>query len=207
MKSSRIEADFFLGANSPGGFFSYYGDLTDPQPGIRRFLIKGGPGQFVAIVGGTGTGKSSLMKRAAEACTEAEPFLERIHCSSDPDSLDGVIFHRGRASIVDATPPHVIEPGYPGGFETVVNLCDYFDEEKLERRLEEIAALQAANQECHRKCQGLLRGAELLRQENFRFAERHLHLEKIGLSRRALLKMSWARVRGLRGKTAGCSVR
>lgn len=119
------------------------------------------------------------MKRAAEACTEAEPFLERIHCSSDPDSLDGVIFHRGRASIVDATPPHVIEPGYPGGFETVVNLCDYFDEEKLEHRLEEIAALQAANQECHRKCRGLLRGAELLRQENFRFAERHLHLEKI----------------------------
>lgn len=152
--------DFFMGTNAPDGFVSLYEELQIPIPGIRRYLVKGGPG----------TGKSSLMRHTAEQFASRETLLERIHCSSDPDSLDGVIFHTGGFSLVDATPPHVIEPSFPGGFETVINLCEYFEEDKLERRLEDTVALQQANSACHQKCRSLLKCVELLCSDSRRLA-------------------------------------
>ena len=97
MKTEKNDVDFFMGANTPDGFYSLYCELQLPQEGIRRYLIKGG----------AGTGKSSLMKRAAMEFWGQDEMIEMIHCSSDPNSLDGVILHTGRASIVDATPPQV----------------------------------------------------------------------------------------------------
>lgn len=169
MQKSNRQADFFMGCNSPDGFYSLYGDLQKPLPGVRRFLIKGG----------AGTGKSSLMRRAAAEFQGRDALTERIHCSSDPQSLDGVILHTGRVSLVDATPPHVIEPTYPGGFESVINLLDYFDEEKLEQRLERTVALQTANAECHRKCRGLLKCADILLRDNACYVESCTDFAKI----------------------------
>ena len=60
---------------------------------------------------------------------------QRVLCSSDPDSLDGVIFPQIRACIADGTSPHVIEPRFPGAVEELVNLGDYWDEEQLRERL------------------------------------------------------------------------
>ena len=40
--------------------------------------------------------------------------IEKIHCASDPDSLDGVIFLDQKRAIIDATAPHVVEPDAPG---------------------------------------------------------------------------------------------
>lgn len=88
--------EFFLGANTPQGFVSRFDQLADPLDGWREFVIKGGPG----------TGKSSMMKRiAAEAGARCE-HVELIHCSSDVDSLDGVILHDIKTSIADGTAPH-----------------------------------------------------------------------------------------------------
>ena len=39
---------------------------------------------------------------------KGEP-IQRIHCASDPDSLDGVVFLRQKRAIIDATAPHVVE--------------------------------------------------------------------------------------------------
>lgn len=87
---------FFLGTNTPQGFVSRFDQLADPLDGWREFVIKGGPG----------TGKSTLMKRiAAEAGTRCKR-VELIHCSSDVDSLDGVILHDIKTSIADGTSPH-----------------------------------------------------------------------------------------------------
>jgi len=156
-----MQVDFFMGCNAPEGFCSLYGELTEPVPGVRRYLVKGGPG----------TGKSSLMRRVGAAFSSRDSRTEWIHCSSDPDSLDGVILHTGRVSLVDATPPHVIEPSYPGSFESVVNLLAYFDEEKLEKRLPAIVSLQSANGECHKKCRGLLKCAAILLRDNALYAK------------------------------------
>lgn len=87
---------FFLGANTPSGFYSLYDQLIDPAQARRVFLIKGG----------AGCGKSSLMKRAATALAETGEQVEYIRCSGDPDSLDGVVFPGLGAALVDATAPH-----------------------------------------------------------------------------------------------------
>ena len=72
----------FLGANTPEGFISLFDELYDPAEDWRAYIIKGGPG----------TGKSRLMRRVADELEQAGYTAQRVLCSSDPDSLDGVIF-------------------------------------------------------------------------------------------------------------------
>ena len=57
--------------------------------------------------------------------------MELVHCSSDSDSLDGVIFPTLKIGIVDGTEPHVIEPKAPGAIEEYVNLGDAWDSLQL----------------------------------------------------------------------------
>lgn len=140
---------WFLGANTPGGFYSLFSELYAPEDGWRLIIIKGGPG----------TGKSSLMKRlAAEA--EARGFVcERIYCSSDPNSLDGVIFPRLKLSVADGTAPHVLEPHFPGVSETILDLGRFRDDAALRAHGEEIIALTKANSQAHKECAGFLKAA------------------------------------------------
>lgn len=161
--------DFFMGANSPIGFCTYYDELTVPVVGARSYLIKGG----------AGTGKSSLIKRIAAECPYDDEAVELIHCSSDPNSLDGVILTRKKISMVDATPPHVIEPQYPGCYQTVINICEYFDYKKMSSRLEETVRLQTANNDCHKKCCRLLKCAALLLEDNRAVVSRATDFTKI----------------------------
>lgn len=93
---------FFLGANTPQGFVSRFDQLADPTDGWREFVIKGGPG----------AGKSTLMKRVADFAADRCGQVELIHCSSDADSLDGVILPDIKTSIADGTPPHAGAPQY-----------------------------------------------------------------------------------------------
>ena len=46
---------YFLGANSPQGFYSLYSELIDPETAKTVYILKGGPG----------CGKSTLMKQVA----------------------------------------------------------------------------------------------------------------------------------------------
>lgn len=147
---------FFLGANSPAGFVSFYDEMTNQAENGRLFVVKGGPG----------TGKSTLMHRTAAALSQKEKNFEYIHCSSDPDSLDAVIFPKSGIMMADATPPHVIEPRYPGACETVVNLCACWDEEHLQSRRPEILALCKQNALCHQQCVRFLSAAQSLLADN-----------------------------------------
>ncbi len=122
-------ADFFLGATTPAGFKGYFEALRR-EDGMRMYLIKSGPG----------CGKSTLMKRLARQAESKNIPIQRVHCASDPDSLDGVIFS-GRAAIVDATAPHVVEPEAPGADEVVVSLYHTIREEQLHPHCAEVREL------------------------------------------------------------------
>ena len=126
--------DFFLGATTPAGFKGYFEPLRR-EPGMQMLLIKSGPG----------CGKSTLMKHLAQAAEQQGQRIEKIHCASDPDSLDGVIFLDQKRAIIDATAPHVVEPDAPGADELVVSLYHTIDAGKLASHRDEIKALFARN--------------------------------------------------------------
>lgn len=160
---------FFLGANTPSGFVSFYDEITNQIETGRLFVIKGGPG----------TGKSTLMHRTAAALSENEKNFEYIHCSSDPDSLDAILFPKSGIMMADATPPHVIEPQYPGACETVVNLCSCWDEEMLQSRRAEVLALCKQNSLCHQQCVRFLNAANSLLADNRSIAVNCLDTRKV----------------------------
>ena len=126
--------DFFLGTTTPAGFKGYFEPLRR-EPGMQMYLIKSGPG----------CGKSTLMKRLALKAEQKGEPIQRIHCASDPDSLDGVIFLDKRAAIVDATAPHVLEPDAPGAEEQVVSLYHTLDADALRAHADEVKHLFAQN--------------------------------------------------------------
>ncbi len=67
--------------------------------------------------------------------------VDYLHCSSDPASLDGVLFCGKKAAVVDGTPPHIIEPEAPGAIGEYVNLGVLWDSQKLMLKREEILQL------------------------------------------------------------------
>ena len=169
MENSNYAVDFFLGANTPQGFVSRFDQLANPTEGWRKFIIKGGPG----------TGKSGLMKSLAAALSGRCNALELIHCSSDVSSLDAVIASDIKTAIADATAPHAIEPKYPGAYETTVNLCEFWDEDKLQEQREQIMELYAEVARYHERCCRFLAAAGSLLDDSYRIAAEYVDTNKL----------------------------
>lgn len=148
-------ARFFLGANSPRGFVSFYDQLIDLREARDVFILKGGPG----------CGKSSFMRRVASKLQEAGYLREDILCSSDPDSLDGVVFPQLKLAMVDGTSPHVVECRYPAAVESIVNLGVYYDREALKEKKQAIMDIMAANRLCYDRAYRCLSAARHLRED------------------------------------------
>ena len=89
---------YFLGANSPAGFYSLYDQLLPAQTARSIYILKGGPG----------CGKSTLMHAVAQTLSRAGAECEYILCSGDPASLDAVVFPGLKAALVDGTAPHAM---------------------------------------------------------------------------------------------------
>ena len=151
---------YFLGANTPQGFVSRYDQLGNPREGWRCYVIKGGPG----------SGKSTLMKKIARAAAGLEPEMELIHCSSDQSSLDAVILPRRRVAVADGTPPHTIEPKYPGAYEVTVPLFSCWDDRILQQKREEIISLGQSIGSTHEYCVRFLSAAGSLLGDSYRMA-------------------------------------
>lgn len=160
---------YFLGCNTPDGYFSLFPQFTEPAAGWRCILIKGGPG----------TGKSTLMKRVAAHCRRRGCDVEEIHCASDCDSLDGVVLPGPRIVLLDATPPHALEPRCPGAVEQPLSLCDCWDEEALRSHRDEIVALSEEIAAHHRQAVRYLGSAAALLREVRQIADRYTDHEKI----------------------------
>ena len=161
----------FLAANSAKGFVSYFGSCYSADDGWKAYIIKGGPG----------TGKSSMMKSLAAYFGEKGERVELCHCSSDPDSLDAVIFPDKRAVIMDGTAPHTLDPSFAGVCETIVNLSDCWDEEKLEKDREEILKLTRENKALHSRASRYIAAAGALLSDINRMSLQFVDAERTAL--------------------------
>jgi hypothetical protein len=128
--------DVFPGGNTSLGFFSYYNYVIRPDA-TRILVIKGGPG----------VGKSSFMKVIAERLGQQGLDVEQHHCSSDNNSLDGVVFPQVGVALIDGTSPHIVDPKNPGAVDEIIHLGDYWNESGLRKHKDEIIAI---NQEIGR---------------------------------------------------------
>ncbi|MCI5847132.1 MAG: hypothetical protein MRZ98_05735 [Clostridiales bacterium] len=141
---------FFAGGNTAQGFFPCFEDILPEDRRKRVFYLKGGPG----------VGKSTLMRRVA-AHAEAQGIkVEYFHCSSDPDSLDGICLPEKGLAMMDGTAPHVYDPAVPGARDTLLSLGDFLDEKALRPHADEIAALQRQISARFRRCYQYLAAAE-----------------------------------------------
>ncbi|MBS4175346.1 PRK06851 family protein [Bacillus sp. FJAT-49736] len=123
--------NYYAGGNTGRGFYNLFDSNLEGLD--RLYILKGGPG----------TGKSSLMKRIASEWGKKGYSIELIHCSSDNDSIDGVIIPQLKVGVVDGTAPHVIEPMAPGAIEEYVNLGKAWDSEYLKQHKKEIIEIQS----------------------------------------------------------------
>ena len=131
---------FFAGANSAHGFVSFYDSILGDKKIERVYILKGGPG----------TGKSSFMKKAAEYAASKGMSAEIYRCSSDPDSLDGVVIDE-KVAILDGTAPHTVDMSLPGVRDEIINLGAFWDDNALKERSAEIEELIAKKAEGYKK--------------------------------------------------------
>lgn len=122
------ERRMFPGSNTSEGFFSYYQYILPQREAEHIFCVKGGPG----------VGKSTFMTRIAEDLQDLGQDVEYLHCSSDPESLDGVLFPKLSIAIIDGTAPHVIDPKNPGAVDEIVNLGECWMLEGIKKHKKQI---------------------------------------------------------------------
>lgn len=160
---------YFLGANSCEGFVSHFADSYKAPDGWRAIIIKGGPG----------TGKSSFMKFVAAKAEDRGYTVELCICSSDPNSLDGIIIKEIKTVILDGTPPHVVEPKYPAVCEEILNLGDFWDRNKLKENHKEIIAVTDENKRLHKTVSRYLSACGQLMHDNLKLARGYTDTKKV----------------------------
>lgn len=161
---------FFLGANTPEGFMSLYPHLAE-EPGLRISAVKSGPG----------CGKSTFLRSIA--AWEEPMRRELFHCSSDPESLDGVLLHSRGMAVLDGTAPHVYDPLFPGAQGEYIAAPDFLDPVGLAAKRGQLEALKARSGACYAQAYRLLEAAALV-QARMR-AALEPHLPRTQLLRRA----------------------
>ena len=156
--------EVFPGGNTSLGFYSFYDYIIAPDA-TRIMVIKGGPG----------VGKSSFMKTIAAEMRQRGFDVELHHCSSDNNSLDGVVIPALRVALIDGTSPHVVDPRNPGAVDEILHLGDFWDEKAMRRNKKEIMDLNQEVGRSFRRAYQYLKAAkviyddlEVIRQEGFR---------------------------------------
>ncbi len=115
---------YFAAANSGDGFVSWFDSIFKSGELYRRYIIKGG----------SGSGKSTVMKTAARRAEQKGASVEYFMCSADPASLDGIIITAAegrRLAIIDGTAPHVTDPAIAGVTDEIFDTGSFWCDELL----------------------------------------------------------------------------
>ncbi len=142
---------YFVSSNGERGFQGFFEKVFSPDSFSHIYIIQGGPG----------TGKSSMMRLIAQRATAEGAECEEILCSSDADSLDGVILEKNgkRVGVLDGTSPHVRVATLPGCKETLLNFGAFWQNEPLRREKERILWFNECKKESFSRAYSLLAAA------------------------------------------------
>lgn len=157
------QVQYFLGANSSEGFRSFYDDIFQ-DPRVKTVWI---------IKGGSGNGKSTVM-RALGALAETNGLAQEYAlCSSDPDSLDGVIIPQVGLAVLDGTAPHVVEPPLCGMGVFYLNFSTCY-RPGMEENAEQILDAQRQNKAQYPPAYSCLSAGAKLDSQIYQTAAAHL---------------------------------
>lgn len=148
---------YFLAANSCRGFVSEF--LSNCKNDYKTYIIKGGPG----------TGKSSFMKKVATQAEENNESVIYCPCSSDPDSLDGIILENSKIMIIDGTAPHTVDPLYPAVCQEILNFGEFWESDKIQNKAE-IIKITDQNKALHQVASRYIKAAGEMLYDNFKTA-------------------------------------
>ncbi len=151
-----MEKQFFAGANTPDGFFSYFKYILSPEKANRIYILKGG----------SGVGKSTAIEKVAKHVRQKGVTVEYIRCSADKNSYDGICIPQLKAALIDGTAPHMIDPALPGASEVIVNLGDYLDNAALSGKKAEIAELGAQKSRLYKAAYAYMKSASYILELN-----------------------------------------
>ncbi len=138
----------YPGGNTRYGFYSFYNHLVLPRV-TRKIVLKGGPG----------VGKSTFMKKVGEYFSQQGFDIEYHWCSSDNDSLDGVVIGDQQVCLVDGTAPHVVDPVYPGAVDEILNLGEFWHRKKIHANRDSIIQLTGDIGRCFNRAYSRLQGS------------------------------------------------
>lgn len=151
-----MQRHWFPGGNTARGFHSFYHCILPAEEAEKIVLLKGGPG----------VGKSTFMRKIADILEEHGQRVEYLHCSSDAESLDGVVCREIGFAILDGTAPHIVDPEIPGAADSILNLGAFLDEAALRTRKKEILTIQKALRICFTQAYRYLSSALPLREDS-----------------------------------------
>lgn len=166
---SNKEIHLFAAANTKNGFVSFFDKAFCRDAVSKIYILKGGPG----------CGKSTLMKNYAKSAKKKGLTPIFYHCSSDPDSLDGVTVKETGVSILDGTSPHVFDPVYPGVRDFYVDLSQAWNTDKLDENKDKIISLANQKKACYQTAYRLLNAAGRVTDELYETAKSFADLDKI----------------------------
>ncbi|TWH83716.1 P-loop NTPase fold protein [Sedimentibacter saalensis] len=162
------EKHFFAGNNTSQGFFSYFDYILKPDEARHIYILKGGPG----------VGKSTFMKKFAHEMLKKGYSAEFIHCSSDNESLDGVVIPELKISLIDGTAPHTVDPSVPGAVDEIINLGVYLDKSSLEKHKAQIMQLIKNKSNLYKSAYRYLGAAGIISEEINSIYDQYMNQDK-----------------------------
>lgn len=167
---------FFLGGNTPLGFYSFFSEVIPLEKANKIICLKGGPG----------TGKSSLMKKLGEYYKNLGHDVEFYHCSSDSDSLDCILIKDLKVAILDATAPHITDPRAPGAIDEIINLGEFWDEAGIRQNKEQILNIQKSISKTFKRAYKYFAAAKIIHDDWSEMNKEALDLNKFNFLREDL---------------------
>lgn len=172
----------FTGGNTANGFHSFHNYII-PQNRRKLYIIKGMPGG----------GKSSLMREIGQRMSAKGFSIEYHHCPSDPKSIDAVVIEELNICLLDGTPPHSMDPTYPGLTDKIIDLAQFIDSERIKSKEGDIKRAKLNNKYAYERAFNYFKAARLIHDQIVNENKRNLDIKSINKESKRLLEMIFSK--------------